>query len=479
MTFLDDDTFLLTTETSRRLYHEHAAAMPIYDFHNHLPAADLADNRTFDNLFDVWLAGDHYKWRAMRANGVTEPYCTGDADPYDKFLAFARTVPSTLRNPLYHWTHLELRRYFGIDLLLSGDTAREVWDEANRQLKEMSVAAILDRFRVAMLSMTEDPADELEPHARLQAGAAFDTAVVPTFRPDPLCKCDDPEAFNACCDRLGEAAGTRIDTLADLEAVLAARHDFFHDMGSRLSDHGLTRVPDVDLTPQQAGEAFGRIRAGQKLDATDRDRLILHVMLVTGRLDADKGWAKQLHLGAMRDNNAWGHRHIGKDAGFDSIGDERQAPGLARLLGTLAGENKCPKTILYNNNPADNYVFATMAANFNGAGDDSGTPGKMQLGSGWWHLDQKEGMTWQLNAVSNLGLLPRFVGMLTDGRSFLSFPRHEYFRRILCDLIGRDVEAGELPDDPEALGRVVEDICFHNAKAYFGVPLKGKYADPA
>jgi glucuronate isomerase len=480
MTFLDDDTFLLTTDTSRRLYHEHAAAMPIYDYHNHLPAADLAANRTFGNLYDVWLAGDHYKWRAMRANGIPEPYCTGDADPYDKFLAFARTVPYTLRNPLYHWTHLELRRYFDIDVMLSEDTAREVWDEANNQLKNMNVAAILDKFKVAMLSMTEDPADDLEPHQQLQQSPPFDTAVVPTFRPDPLCKCDDPEAFNAYCDKLAAAAGVSIDTLAGLEEALAKRHDFFHDMGSRLSDHGLTHVPDVEVTPQQAGEAFGRIRAGQKLTATQRDQLIMHVMLVTGRLDAEKDWAKQLHLGAMRDNNRWGYENLGKDAGFDSIGDYRQAPGLARLLGTLAGEQKCPKTILYNNNPSDNYVFATMAANYNGRGDhrdEPATPGKMQLGSGWWHLDQKEGMTWQLNAFSNLGLLPRFVGMLTDGRSFLSFPRHEYFRRILCDLIGRDVAAGELPDDADMLGRVVEDICFNNAKAYFNVPLRGKYAD--
>ena len=476
MTFIHDDTFLLSNDTARRLYHDHAAKMPIYDYHNHLPVADLADNRTFDNLFDVWLAGDHYKWRAMRANGVTEPYCTGDADPYDKFLAFAGTVPHTLRNPLFHWTHLELKRYFDIDVLLNEDTAKEVWEEANKQLKTMSVGDILDKFQVAMLSMTEDPADALETHQRFQINPPFDTAVVPTFRPDPLCKLDDPEAFNAYVDQLGKSAGVEIDTLPALERALAERHDFFHNMGSRLSDHGLTHVPDAEVTPQQAGEAFGRLRAGQKLDPQGKDRLIMHVMLVTGRLDADKGWAKQMHLGAMRDNNAWGYEHIGKDSGFDSIGDYRQAPGLARLLGRLAGEQKLPKTVLYNNNPTDNYVFATMLANFNGGGDDSGVPGKMQFGSGWWHLDQKEGMTWQINALSNLGLLTRFVGMLTDGRSLLSFTRHEYFRRLLCDLLGRDVEAGELPDDPDMLGRVVEDICFNNAKAYFGVPLRGKYA---
>jgi len=476
MTFIQDETFLLTNDTARALYHEHAAGMPIYDYHCHLPAQDLAENRTFDNLFDIWLAGDHYKWRAMRANGVPESHCTGDADPYDKFLAFARTVPAALRNPLYHWTHLELKRYFDIDLLLNEQTAREVWDEANSKLKEMNVQTILDRFNVALVSMTEDPADDLAVHQQLQDKPLFDTAVFPTFRPDPAMQCDNPETFNAYIDRLAETSGIRIDSMGDFIEAMTARHNDFHDMGSRLSDHGLTHLPDVDVTPQQAAEIFGRIRAGQGLSQGDQDRLCLAVMRLCGRLDAERGWAKQLHLGALRNANDWSLENLGKDTGFDSIGDYPQALGLRRYLGSLAGENKLPKTVLYNLNPADNYVFATMAYNYNGAGDLDAQPGKMQFGSGWWFLDQGEGMTWQINALSNLGLLPRFIGMLTDSRSFLSYPRHEYFRRLLCSIIGSDAEAGLLPNDRELLGQAVEDICFNNARDYFQMPLRGRYA---
>lgn len=475
-TFLDDDTFLLTTDTARKLYHEHAAKMPIYDYHCHLPPADLAGNRTFNNLFEAWLEGDHYKWRAMRANGVPERYCTGDADPWEKFLAFARTVPHTLRNPLYHWTHLELKRYFGIDTLLNEDTAKEVWDEANRQLQQMPVKAILQKFNVALIGTTDDPADSLEHHKRLHAEKPYDTAVYPAFRPDKAHTLTDAKAFNGYVDRVAGVAGVEIDSLDAFLDALRSRHDFFHQMGSRLSDHGLTHLPDAECTDAQAAAIFDMARRGETPTPAEQDQFTVYMMLFFGRLDAEKGWVQQLHLGAMRNNNAWALKHLGPDTGFDSIGDYRQAPGLARYLGALAGQQQLPKTILYNLNPADNYLFATMAGNFNGAGDPDSPPGKMQFGSGWWFLDQKEGMTWQLNALSNLGLLPRFVGMLTDSRSFMSYPRHEYFRRLLCDLLGRDAERGELPDDTAMLGQVVENICFHNAKNYFGMKLSPKYA---
>jgi glucuronate isomerase len=472
--FITDD-FLLSNDTARALYHDHAAGMPIYDYHCHLPPEDLAANRQFDNLYDVWLAGDHYKWRAMRHNGVPESHCTGDADPYDKFVAFARTVPHTLRNPLHHWTHLELQRYFGIDLLLDEHTAKEVWDEANRQLKSMRVSDILDRFNVALIGTTDDPADDLAHHQALQDDPSIlpDTAVYPAFRPDKAYTAADPAAYSAYTDPL---AGGSADTLDDLLAALDASIDRFHDLGCRLSDHGLTHIPDtgpVDLPA--ARDAYAACRAGSATPE-QRDALTVYVLLHVAQRYHAKGWAAQYHLGAMRNNNGWAWEHLGPDTGFDSIGDYRQGPGLSALLGTLAGREALPRTVLYNHNPNDNYLFATMAGNYVGAGDPSGQPGRIQFGTGWWFLDQKEGMTWQLNALSNLGLLTRFVGMLTDSRSFLSYPRHEYFRRLLCDILGRDAEAGELPRDMDVLGKVVRDISFNNARDYFGMTLKGRHA---
>lgn len=466
------DDFLLSNETARRLYHEFAAPQPIYDYHCHLPPKDLAENRRFNNLFEIWLEGDHYKWRAMRANGVEETYCTGAANPWEKFLAFAKTVPYTLRNPLYHWTHLELKRYFDIDTLLNEDTAKEIWDEANRQLQSMDVRTILDKFNVALIGTTDDPADTLEHHKTLHEDRPYDTAVYPAFRPDKAYALADVAGFNAYMDKLG----VKGDQLDDLLEVLRQRHAFFHQMGSRLSDHGLTHLPTTSCTDAEAKTIYAKARRGEQPTDIEQQQFVSYMMLFFGELDADAGWTKQLHLGAMRNNNAWAMQHLGPDTGFDSIGDYPQGEGLSKYLGALAGRQKLPKTILYNLNPRDNYLFATMAGNFNGAGDPDSPPGKMQYGSGWWFLDQKEGMTWQLNALSNLGLLPRFVGMLTDSRSFMSYPRHEYFRRLLCDLLGQDVENGELPDDTALLGKVVEDICFHNAKTYFEMTLHGKYA---
>jgi len=477
MPFIHDD-FLLSTDTARQLFHEHAIHPPIIDYHCHLPPADLAEDRTFDNLFDVWLAGDHYKWRAMRANGVPERFCTGEAEPYEKFMAWAKTVPHTLRNPLYHWTHLELKRYFDIDVLLSENTGPEVWEAANAKLRQMSVGSILDKFKVALIGTTDDPNDLLEHHKTLaEQDVLPHTAVYPAFRPDKSYQTDNLDTWNAYVDRLEKVSGIKCHKLDGFLDALRQRHAFFHDMGSRLSDHGLTHLPAVSCSEKSAKDIFKQARDGKKLTDKQRDKFLIFMMLFFGELDHAAGWTKQLHLGAMRNNNAWAYDNLGPDTGFDSIGDYPQGPGLSHYLGTLAGRQQLPKTILYNLNPADNYLFATMIGNYQGDnGGGEAIPGKMQFGSGWWFLDQLEGMTWQLNALSNLGLLTRFVGMLTDSRSFLSFPRHEYFRRLLCELLGKDVEAGRLPDDIDELGRVVENICFHNARDYFGMALKGRHA---
>jgi glucuronate isomerase len=464
--FITDD-FLLHSDSARELYHEYAAGEPIFDYHCHLPPAEIAENKSFPNLGNIWLAGDHYKWRAMRANGVDERFCGGDADDKEKFLAYARTVPRTIRNPLYHWTHLELKRFFGIDTLLSEETAEAIWEETREKLArpEMSVHGILSNHRVSVVCTTDDPVDRLESHRRIREDGTLATRVYPTFRPDKALSVDQPEAFNGWTDRLAEVSGVDCASLDSFLEALKQRHDFFHEMGCRLSDHGMTRCDDADCTDAEARVAFDKARAGKAVPADEAIRFRSYMMVFFGRLDADRGWTKQLHLGAMRNNNSRRFKQLGPDTGFDSIGDYPQAQGLAGYLDRLDRTGQLPKTILYNNNPTDNYIFATMIGNF----QDGSVPGKMQFGSGWWHLDQIEGMEWQLNALSNLGLLSRFVGMLTDSRSFLSYPRHEYFRRILCNLIGRDVENGELPRDMKLLGGIVRDICFRNAEAYFGL----------
>ncbi len=466
MPFIHDD-FLLTTEAARRLYHEHAETQPILDYHCHLPPKDIAENRRFANLFEIWLEGDHYKWRAMRANGIEERYCTGDADPYEKFLAWARTVPYTLRNPLYHWTHLELQRYFGITELLDETTAPGIWARAAEMLAgdELTAHAILRKFRVKALCTTDDPADDLSFH-RAIASSGLETKVFPAFRPDKALDVRRPDAFNAWVDRLAEASNVDIRTLPDFLDALRRRHDYFHEMGCRLSDHGINTCYSDACPDTTASSIFAKVRDGHAAGADDQSLFASYMMLFFARLDAEKGWTKQLHLGARRNANTRMYHRLGPDTGFDSIGDWPQIDALATYLDRLDQEGALPRIIVYNLNPADNYAVATLLGCF----QDGSAPAKMQFGSGWWHLDQKEAMEWQINALSNVGLLSRFIGMLTDSRSFLSYPRHEYFRRVLCNLLGRDIENGELPDTP-LVGRMVENICFHNAKRYLALPM--------
>lgn len=466
MKFINED-FLLGTRTARRLYQQFAEDQPIFDYHCHLSPKDIAENRQFKNLFEIWLEGDHYKWRAMRSNGVAERFCTGDADPFAKFQAWAATVPHTLRNPLYHWTHLELKRYFGIDELLDEASASRIWKKANEQLAtaELSTHGILKKFDVHAIGTTDDPTDDLKYHRQF-AASGHPARMVPAFRPDKALIVDKPEAFNKWVESLGAAANVDISSLSDFLKALRARHDFFHEHGSRLSDHGLNQCYADFCSEKTAAGIFAKARRGTAASPEEQGKFAAFMMLYFGKLDAEKGWVKQLHIGAMRNNNTRLMKHLGPDTGFDSIGDYPQAQALAAYLDRLDQENCLPKTIIYNLNPADNYAFATMLGNF----QDGTIPGKLQLGSGWWFLDQKEGMQWQMNALSNLGLLSRFVGMVTDSRSFMSYPRHEYFRRTLCDLIGLDMERGEIPDDETLVGTMIQNICYGNAKQYFGFP---------
>ncbi|HEY7352820.1 MAG TPA: glucuronate isomerase [Terriglobales bacterium] len=466
MAFITQD-FLLKNEAARHLYHTYAKAQPILDFHGHLPVKDIAENRVFADLTEIWLEGDHYKWRAMRANGVPERYCTGDASSYEKFLAWAQTVPFTLRNPLYHWTHLELQRYFDVRELLNETSAERVWHIANELLmtEELSAQGILRKFGVVALCTTDDPADSLEYHEQISA-SGLETRVFPAFRPDRALRTDDCEAFNQWTDKLGASANVDITRFTDFLEALRRRHDDFHAHGCRLSDHGIDRCYPVSCGEQKASKIFAVLRAGKSLSVEESQNFAGFMMLYFGRLDAEKGWAKQLHLGAQRNANTRGLKQLGRDTGFDSIADWPHSDALVAYLDRLNQEDALPKMILYNVNPVDNYVLATVIGNY----QDETVPGKLQFGSAWWFLDQKEGIEWQLNALSNCGLLSRFVGMLTDSRSFMSFPRHEYFRRVLCNLLGQEMEDGDLPDDEELIGNMVKNICFNNAASYLALP---------
>ena len=461
--FLGED-FLLQTETARRLYHDYAREMPIIDYHCHLPPAQIAEDKNFKNLTEIWLYGDHYKWRAMRTHGVDEKYCTGQADDYEKFLKYAQTVPYTLRNPLYHWTHLELRRYFGVHDLLNESTAKSVYNRCNEQLSTegMSCRNLLRKMKVETVCTTDDPAESLEHHTRLRDDH-FEIKILPTFRADKAMAVEHPPTYNAYLNKLEQASGMNISTYQDLLEALHKRHEYFAESGCRLSDHGLENFYAEEYTGQEVRLAFERVRQGKPLSNIDILKLKSAILYELAVMDHSRGWTQQFHIGALRNNNTRMMEKLGPDTGFDSIGDFEIGRPMSRFFDRMDSTDQLAKTIIYNLNPRDNYLVGTMIGNFN----DGSVAGKMQFGSGWWFLDQKEGMEMQMNALSNLGLLSRFVGMLTDSRSFLSYPRHEYFRRILCNLLGTDVENGELPQDMDLLGKTVKDICYYNARNFF------------
>ena len=466
MSFIHDD-FLLSSESARKLYHGYAENEPILDFHNHLPPDEIAQDRRFANLAEIWLEGDHYKWRAMRANGIPEELVTGDGDPKEKYLAWAATIPHTLGNPLYHWTHLELKRCFGIDELLSPDTAEDIWGQANERLAKpaFSACGLLEKFDVRALCTTDDPADPLRHHEAI-AISPTRTKVYPTFRPDKAWSVDDSEGFRAWVGNLEKTSGTSIASLDDFLAALAKRADDFHALGSRLSDHSFPYFFADFPSDAEAAAIFDKALAGQAASPQEKERIGAHLMLFLGRLYAEKGWAMQVHLGPLRANSSRLDQCFGADAGGDSMGDWPQAEKMGVFLDRLDREDALPKTIVYNNNPADNFTVATMMGNF-----QRDLPGKLQFGSGWWHLDQRDGMEQQLKDLANVGLLSHFVGMLTDSRSFLSFPRHEYFRRILCNLLGNWMTEGSVPNDYELVGDLAKRICFRNATDYLSLSL--------
>jgi glucuronate isomerase len=433
-----------------------------------LPPADIASDRRFQNLFEPWLEGDHYKWRAMRANGISESLITGSASPYDKFLAWARTVPFTLRNPLYHWTHLELKRYFGIDKLLDETTAQLVWQRASEQLQngDLTAQGILRKFHVRVVCTTDDPCDDLAHHKAIRETAP-DFRVYPTFRADNALLVHQPDVFNAWIARLERASNMRVSSLSEFLDALKQRHDCFHANGGRLSDHGLSYCYASPCKETQAAAIFAKARSNKGATPEEHEQFGSFLMLFFGRLDAEKGWTKQLHLGALRNVNTRATEKLGPNTGYDVVGDWNQAERLCKYLDLLERENALPKMVLYNVNPVDNYVFSTVIGSF----QDGAMAGKIQFGSGWWFLDQKEAIEWQLNALSNNGLFSRFIGMLTDSRSFMSFPRHEYFRRVLCNLLGQEMDNGELPNDENLIGSMVRNICFENAHQYLGLEL--------
>ena len=461
--FLDDD-FLLETKTAQHLYHDYAKDLPIIDYHCHLPPQDIADDRRFDNITQAWLEGDHYKWRAMRTNGVNEKYITGNASDEEKFQQWAETVPYTLRNPLYHWTHLELRRYFGIDQLLNGTSAGDIYRETSNQLQNngLSCRGMMRKMRVEVVCTTDDPIDDLQLHRKIREDD-FEIKVIPAFRPDKAYAIEDLQVYKTYLQSLSEAAGVDIKNYDTLIDALRKRMVYFHERGCRLSDHGLEHLYYAEPSAGEEDRIFQNLLRGDRPDEMDIAKFKTAILLQLARMYHEFGWTQQYHLGALRNNNRRMMRTLGPDTGFDSIGDFSQAVPLARFLDALDTTDQLTQTILYNLNPGDNELMATMVGNFN----DGSVPGKIQFGSGWWFLDQKDGMIRQMNALSNMGLLSRFVGMLTDSRSFLSYPRHEYFRRLLCNLLGTDVERGELPNDIDLLGGMVKDICYNNANTYF------------
>ena len=463
MKFINED-FLLENPFAVKLYHDYAEHQPIIDYHCHLNPKEIRDDITWDNITKVWLYGDHYKWRTMRSNGIAEEFCTGNRSDREKFQKFAETMPYLLRNPMYHWSHLELARYFGIDdLLLSGNTAEEIWHRTGRVLQSgLSAQKLMTDSNVIASCTTDDPIDSLEHHKAL-AEEGFAVKILPTWRPDKAMAIDR-DFWNSYLDQLGEVTDRTIASYPMLIEAIRLRHQYFHDAGCRLSDHGLDTVYASSFTDQEITSIFNKARSGGTVTPKEADQFKTAMMLEFGRMDAEKGWTKQLHIGALRSNNTRMFNQLGPDTGFDSIDDQNFARPLAAYLNRLDREDKLPKTIIYNLNPRDNEVIATMLGNF----QDGSVAGKIQMGSGWWFLDQKDGMERQMEALSQLGLFRRFVGMLTDSRSFLSYTRHEYFRRILCNVLGKDMEKGLIPLDFDLVGAMVEDISFRNANSYFG-----------
>ncbi len=461
--FIHDD-FLLTNKTASRLYHQYSAAQPIIDFHCHLSPAMIADDRQFDNLTQAWLEGDHYKWRAMRTNGIDEKYCTGKVSDPEKFRKWAETVPATAGNPLYHWTHLELARYFGIYDLLSPSTADAIYEKASSMLrsKEFSIRSLLKKFKAEVICTTDDPADSLEYHKKLNG--AFEILILPTFRPDNVVKTEDPAKFIAYIEKLGKSANREIKDFTTLIEVLDEKHNFFHQMGGRLSDHGLDRFYFTQFTGAEADKIFKKLLKGEYLSEEESEKYRTAAMTELCRMNHKRGWTQQFHVGALRNNNSRAFRLLGPDTGWDSIGAPQDAFRMSRFLNSLDDTEQLGKTILYNLNPADNEMLITMAGNFN----DGSTAVKVQYGAAWWFLDQKTGMEKHIKDLAALGLMRRFIGMVTDSRSFLSYPRHEYFRRVVCNFIGEEVEKGSIPDEEELLKPIIEGISYKNAKEYFG-----------
>lgn len=464
--FMDKD-FLLQTETAQMLYHEHAAKMPIIDYHCHLIPKMVADDHKFRSLTEIWLGGDHYKWRAMRSNGVPEKYCTGtDTTDWEKFEKWAETVPYTFRNPLYGWTHLELKTAFGIDKVLNPKTAREIYDECTDKLQNdptYTARGMMRRYNVETVCTTDDPVDTLEWHKKTRE-SGFEIKMIPAWRPDKAMAVENAQNFKAYIEKLSEVSGVTISKFQDVIDALQTRHDFFAENGCKLSDHGIEEFYAEDYTNAEINAIFNKVYGGNELTHQEILKFKSAMMVIFAEMDHESGWAQQFHYGAIRDNNTKMFNLLGPDTGFDSIGQFNTAKAMSKFLNRLASNDKLTKTIIYNLNPADNEVVATMLGNF----QDGTCPGKIQWGSGWWFLDQKDGMEKQMNALSLLGLLSRFVGMLTDSRSFLSYPRHEYFRRVLCNLVGRDIENGEIPvSEMDRVKQMIEDISYYNAKNYF------------
>ena len=461
-TFINED-FLLENKFSQRLYHEFASQMPIIDYHCHLPPNEIANNRSFENLTKIWIDGDHYKWRAMRTFGIDEKYITGDAPDKEKFLQWAKAVPYTLRNPLYHWTHLELQRYFDVDVLLNEDSAGDIYDETTAKLHstDFSCQRLIKKMNVEVICTTEDPIDSLDHHVKI-ANSDFDVKVSTAFRPDKAILISS-ETYLDYISKLAEVSGVAIDSYKSLCDALSLRLDYFDENGCKLSDHGLSYIPFRTFTDVEIEAIFQKRRSKKQLTLEEDEKFQTAILLFLCEQYHSRNWVQQFHLGALRNNNTRMTRVLGPDTGWDSIGDYSQASTLSGFLNAMDSKDKLAKTILYNLNPADNEVLASMIGNFN----DGKIKGKMQFGSGWWFLDQKDGMTKQLNALSNMGLISCFIGMLTDSRSFLSYPRHEYFRRVLCNLFGNEMQNGELPQDFDLVGKIIQDISYNNAKEYF------------